>query len=49
MTRASAVERQGRLLDHLDQCAVCQRFKYCPVGRLLQRQVREARGALRPM
>ncbi|MEV7194190.1 hypothetical protein AB0N81_20650 [Streptomyces sp. NPDC093510] len=49
MTLATAVERQGRLLDHLDRCAVCQGFKYCPTGKLLQRQVREARRALRPM
>ncbi|MFK4071719.1 hypothetical protein [Streptomyces sp. NPDC029674] len=49
MTLTTAIERQGRLLDHLDTCAVCQRFKYCPAGRQLQQQVREARRALRPM
>ncbi|MEU1149483.1 hypothetical protein ACFYO9_27795 [Streptomyces sp. NPDC005863] len=49
MTRAAAAERQGKLLDHLDQCGACRRLQYCPKGRLLRQQVREARDALRPL
>ncbi|MEU6993511.1 hypothetical protein ABZ953_23015 [Streptomyces sp. NPDC046465] len=49
MRLARVAERQGRLLDHLDRCEPCRRLAYCPQGRRLQQQVREARDALRPV
>ncbi|MFD4633155.1 hypothetical protein ACFVYR_27185 [Streptomyces sp. NPDC058284] len=49
MTLATVAERQGKLLDHLDRCDPCRRLKYCPKGRRLRQQVREARDDLRPL